>query len=303
MLLGIVLSAAALPALAKSPVAVATIRPLDALVAAVMDGVASPATLIPPDQSPEFFLLHDQDERALRQVDLIFWIGPSLESSLARTFADPEVGAQIVQLADTPGLLVFAPRHGGEWDQAPSGRHQPGEGDGPAAGDGHLWLDADNAKLMVGRIARALTEVDFDHAEVYRMNAAELRKRIAAMDRDVAEILAPVRGRPFLMLHDDFQYLEARYGLQAVGSILVDANSLSPDRLKQVAAKIARLHVNCVIGDSPNDSDQLRAIADAAQIKSVRIDIFGSDVKEGPDLYFKTMKEIATGFAACLSEP
>jgi zinc transport system substrate-binding protein len=248
-------------------------------------------------------MLHDQDEKALRQVDLIYWVGPSLEGSLARSFADPEVGAQIVELADTGGLLTFPPRHGGEWDQPPANRRPPGEGGGPAGADGHLWLDADNAKLMVGRIASALSDVDFPNAEVYRMNAAELRRRIDALDRDLTQTLAPLRGRPFLLLHDDFQYFEARYGLDGVGSIAVDADSLSPDRLKEVAAKIARLHATCVIGDATADQDQLRAIADAAQVKTISIDIYGGDLKEGPDLYFKAMREIAAGFSACLAEP
>jgi zinc transport system substrate-binding protein len=239
----------------------------------------------------------------LRQVDLIFWVGPSLETSLSRALADPEVGARIVELADTNGLLTFPPRHGGEWDQPPANRRPPGEGGGPSGADGHLWLDADNAKLMVGRIASALTDVDFTNAEVYRMNAAALRKRIDVMDRELTQALAPLRSRPFLLLHDDFQYFEARYGLQGVGSIAVDADALSPDRLKDVAAKIARLHATCVIGDATSDNDQLRAIADAAQVKTARIDIYGADLKEGPDLYFKAMKEIAAGFAACLSGP
>ncbi len=87
-----------------------------------------------------------------------------------------------------------------------------------------------------------------------------------------------------------------------MGSIVVDADSLSPDRLKEVAEKIERLHATCVIGNAA-DQDQLRAIADAAQVKTASIDIYGSDTKEGPDLYFKAMKQIAAGFAACLSEP
>jgi zinc transport system substrate-binding protein len=302
-ILGTLLFVTAVPAEAKSPIVVATTRPINSLVAAVMDGVGVPTTLIPSDEAPEYFLLHDQDEGALRQVDLIFWVGPSLETSLARSLADPEIGARIVELADTGGLLTFPPRHGGEWDQPPANRRPPGEGGGPAGADGHLWLDADNAKLMVGRIASALTDVDFAHAEVYRMNAAELRKRIDAMDRELTQSLAPLHDRPFLLLHDDFQYFEARYGLQGIGSIVVDADALSPDRLKEVAAKIARLHATCVIGNAASDNDQLRAIADAAQIKTAPIDIYGADLKEGPDLYFKAMKEIAAGFAACLANP
>src|SRR5471030_2206648 len=73
--------AAAIPAGAKSAIVVSTIRPINSLVDGVMDGVGTSTTLVPSDQPPGFFLLHDQDEKALRQVDLIFWVGPSLETS------------------------------------------------------------------------------------------------------------------------------------------------------------------------------------------------------------------------------
>lgn len=293
----------AAPARAKSAIVVTTIRPINSLVAALMKGVGQPTTLIPSDEAPGYFLLHDQDETALRQVDLIVWVGPSLETALARALADPEVGARIVELGDTDGLLTFPPRHGGEWDQPPppASRRPPGEGGGPLGADGHLWLDADNAKLMVGRIASALSDVDFTNAETYRVNAADLRKRLDAMDRELSQTLAPLRGQPFLLLHDDFQYFEARYGLQGVGSINLDASTMTPDQMKAVVDKINRLHVTCVIGDATSDSDELRAIADAAQVKTVRIDIYGGDQKEGPDLYFDTMKEIAAGFSECLA--
>jgi len=302
LLLGAAVLGLARPATAKSAIVVSTIRPINSLVSALMQGVGQPSTLIPSDESPAFFLLHDQDEKALRQVDLIVWVGPSLETALARTFADPEVGARIVELSDTGGLLTFPPRHGGEWDQPPANRRPPGEGGGPAGADGHLWLDADNAKLMVGRIASALSDVDFTNAETYRVNAAELRKKIDAMDRELTQTLAPLHDRPFLLLHDDFQYFEARYGLQGMGSINIDSSTMTPDSIKAVVDKIKRLHATCVIGDAASDNDELRAIADAAQIKTVRIDIYGGDQKEGPDLYFNTMKEIAAGFAECLAQ-
>jgi zinc transport system substrate-binding protein len=155
---------------------------------------------------------------------------------------------------------------------------------------------------MVGRIASALADVDFTNAEAYRTNAAELRKKIDAMDRELTQTLAPLRDRPFLLLHDDFQYFEARYGLQGVGSIEFDASAMTPENIKAVVDKINRLHATCVIGDAAGDSDELRAIADAAQVKTVHIDIYGGDQKEGPDLYFNTMKEIAAGFADCLAQ-
>ena len=291
------------PVEAKSPVVLVTIRPITSLVAAVMAGVGQPATLIPAGEPVDRFELHDQDESVMRQADLIFWVGPSLETALAKPFANVEIGARIVELSDTDGLLIFPPRHGGEWDLPPARIRPPGEGGGPAGADGHIWLDADNAKLLVGRIASALTDVDFTNAEAYRTNAAALRRRIDALDAELSQTLAPMRGRPFLVLSDDFQYFEARYDLDGAGSVTLDSGALSADRLKEVTSKIARLHVGCIVGDYDNDASQLETIADAAKVKSTRIDLFGTKLVEGPDLYFKNMQEIAESFVTCLGSP
>jgi len=87
-ILGGLLLGASAPAYAKSAIVVSTIRPINSLVAAVMDGVGTSTSLVPSNESPEFFLLHDQDERALRQVDLIFWVG----DSSGGTYADHALG-------------------------------------------------------------------------------------------------------------------------------------------------------------------------------------------------------------------
>lgn len=297
----LLLSALASPAAAKAPVVVVTVRPLTALVAAVMQGIGAPTTLIPTDQRPETFTLNNQDEDTLRQADLVFWVGPSLEASLVQPFANLEIGARIAELDDTPGLLVFQRRHGGEWDSPVA----LGQAAAPAHGDvdGHIWLDADNVKLLIGRIAEALIDLDFPDAEVYRNNAENLRKRVDALDRELDDSLAALHDRPFLQVHDDFQYFEARYNLTGVGTVGLEVEAQPANQMNALVARVARLHAVCVVGDEPGDSVDLQAIETAAGIRTALIDPYGADYSESPDLYFETMRDIAAQFAHCLSAP
>jgi zinc transport system substrate-binding protein len=227
----------------------------------------------------------------LRQADVIFWIGPSLEALLAQPFANLEIGARIIDLGDTTGLLTYPTRDGREWESSATDGGTP---------DGHLWLDSDNVKLLIGRIASSLTDVDFAHAETYRMNAAQLRKRVDALDEELAQELTGLRDRPLLVLHDDLQYLEARYNLVGVGSIVVDSADLTPERLKQVADKVGRLNAVCIVGRSADDDAALKAIAEAAGIKSMRIDLYGATMGDGPDAYFKAMRAMVSQLKSCL---
>jgi zinc transport system substrate-binding protein len=294
-LLGLLLGAAA-PAAAKSPVAVATIRPIAALAAGVMGSVGMPATLIPADQVPQTWTLGTADENLLRQADIVLWIGPALESPLSGPFADLEIGARIIALADTPGLLSYPPRQGAEWEpsaDAAKASDDPGD-------DGHFWLDPDNVKLIIGRIANALTDVDFVNVETYRQNAADLRKRMDALDRELALTLRGLGDRPFLVLHDDLQYLETRYDLTSAGSLALGSDPPPRMRVAEVIAKAQRLHVVCVLGDAASDDAALHAIAAASKLRTARIDLYGADAGEGTDAYFKMMRTLAATLKQCL---
>jgi zinc transport system substrate-binding protein len=284
------------PATAKPPAVVATIRPLAALAAGVMGGIGAPTTLIPPDQVPQTWTLQDKDGNALRQADIVFWIGPSLEAPLSDPFADLEVGARVIELGDTPGLLVYPPRQGPEWEPPPGGSNAAD----PPPNDGHLWLDSDNVKLLIGRIANTLTDVDFIDAETFRQDAADLRQRVDALDKELALTLNGLRDRPFLELHDDLQYLEARYDLTGAGSIAVAGDPLSAARLAEITAKIQRLHVVCVLGDTASDDAALQAIAAAAKVRVARLDLYGADAGDGVGAYFKTMRAIGAALKQCL---
>lgn len=291
---------AAAAAATKPPVVVATIRPLAALVAGVMEGVGNPLGLIPANQAPESFTLHRKDLDKLRQADLLFWAGPSLEAALARPLANLEIGARIIDLSDTAGLLIYQSRHGGEWE-GPSAPAQPpprGEGTTSPAVDGHFWLDADNAKLLIGRIAEVLTDVDFGNAETYRANAARLRKQVDELDQQVAAELAPLRDRAFLLLRDDLQYWEARYGLDAKGSIGLDEALIPPARLEQIAAKIEATGARCVIGTSAADGPPLAAIGKATGVRTARIDPYGG--AGGGAAFLDLLRSVADGYVECL---
>jgi zinc transport system substrate-binding protein len=290
IVLGLLLAVAS-RAEAKAPMVLSTIRPITSLAAAVMDGIGRPSTLIPADQAPEPFALRNADADSLRQADVIFWIGASLEAPLAKPFANLEIGARIIELGDTTGLLTYPTRDGREWESSAADGGTP---------DGHLWLDSDNVKLLIGRIASSLTDVDFTHAEAYRTNAAELRKRVDALDEELAQELTGLRDRPFLVLHDDLQYLEARYNLVGVGSIMVDSAALTPERLKQVAEKVAGLNAVCIVGYSADDDATLKEIAEAAGIRSVRIDLYGATMGDGPDAYFRAMRAMVSQLKSCL---
>jgi zinc transport system substrate-binding protein len=168
----LLLAAVAVPARAEVPRVVVSIKPVHSLVAAVMAGVGEPALLVDGAQSPHTYSLRPSDARGLAEADVVFWIGPPLETFLERPLSTLAEAARVVALVGTPGLTLHGsgdrghPDHGhpGDHDHPDPGHEDPGHEDpghgGHAGMDAHVWLDVANARAMVGAIADALAATD-----------------------------------------------------------------------------------------------------------------------------------------------
>ena len=91
-----------------------------------------------------------------------------------------------------------------------------------ADSDLHLWLDPALAKRIVTLTADALADVDPSRAERYQKNAGMLLERLERLDQRISQQLAPVKNVPYIVFHAAYQYFEAAYDLNAVGSITID---------------------------------------------------------------------------------
>src|ERR1700744_4715256 len=70
-----------------SPQVLATIKPIHSLVAAVMRGAGTPDLLIQGAQSEHSYALKPSDAGKIGQAQIVFEVGPDLETYLARPLA------------------------------------------------------------------------------------------------------------------------------------------------------------------------------------------------------------------------
>jgi zinc transport system substrate-binding protein len=214
------------------PVVVASIKPVHSLIAGVMEGVGDPHLLVKGGGSPHTYGLKPSDARLLENAAVVFWVGEELETFLARPIVTLAETAQVVALSQVEGLTLLSFREGGAWeghaDEEAEERHGADDGHDQRTHDTvdpHLWLDPANAVAMVEAIVAALASADPSHADHYRGNGAAVSARLRSLDDELSASLAPVKGKPYVVFHDSYQYFEHRYGLSPVGSITV-----SPDR-------------------------------------------------------------------------
>jgi zinc transport system substrate-binding protein len=141
------------------PKVVVTIKPLHALVMGVMAGVAVPDLLVKGSASPHTYSLKPSEARLLHQADLFFRMSETVEPFTAKVVTSLPRRVEVVTLQDAPGLALLPLRSGATFERHVHKGHDHDHGK-PKKGeavDGHVWLDPDNAKVMVDRIEQALT--------------------------------------------------------------------------------------------------------------------------------------------------
>ena len=297
------LSAAPGPSAAQeAPRVVASIPPVHSLVAGVMDGIGTPELLVPATASAHTYTLRPSDARQLSQADVIFWIGPVYESFLAKPLASLAPRARIVRLMDAPGIVVLRGRSGGAWEEDHAHeRHARAASD--AEVDGHLFLDPGNAKAIARAAADALAAQDPANAVRYRTNAEAVQTRLDALDAELRKILEPVRGRPFVVFHDAYQYFDQRYGLNAVGSVTISPERQpGAQRLQRLRRKIAVLKAVCVFTEPQFEPALVETIVQGSKAKTGVLDPLGADIPPGQDAYFELLRGLARSLTGCLAE-
>ena len=218
--------ARAAPVGAAEPQVVASIKPMHSLVAGVMQGVGEPVLLVKGAGSEHSYSLRPSEARALEQADVVFWVGETMETFLIKPLQTLSGDAKVVELWEVPGLTLLATREGGMWE-AHEHEHERRSRPAPMptmrradASRGMArptctsgWIPATPRCSSMRSRPRSAPPIR-RMLRRYEANAARLRERLDELDRALAERLAAVADRPYVVFHDAYQYFERRYGTE-----------------------------------------------------------------------------------------
>ncbi|KSV67155.1 zinc transporter [Sinorhizobium sp. GL28] len=322
----------AAPAIAAGPNVVVSIKPIHSLVASIMQGVGEPSLIVEGAASPHTYNMKPSNASALQAAKVVFWVGPGLEAFLDKPLDALSGSAKVVELSEAPGLEKLKFREGGAFEAHDHGdeghgdeghKHAEGETEhddaaAPEAAAGHdhghdhehghgdtdmhMWLDPVNAKAMAAEIEKTLAEADPDNAGAYKANLEALNKRLDDLDAKLAETVAPVKDKPFVVFHDAYQYFEHRYKVRVAGSITVSPEVLpGAERLSQIHAKIKELGATCVFAEPQFEPKLINVVIEGTPAKSGTLDPEAGTLDAGPDLYFQLMENIGTSLKTCLA--
>jgi zinc transport system substrate-binding protein len=275
------------------PRVLASIKPVQSLAASVMAGVGTPELLIEGAASPHSYALKPTDAGKIAKANIIFWVGPEMETVLEKPLATLGAQAQRVALINASGVTRLPARRGGLWE--------PDEDEHDANIDGHMWLDPRNGIAMVRAIAETLAKADPTHAARYRANAQSTIARLTALDTRLTAALEPAAKKPYIVFHDAYHYLEARYGLSPAGAVTVAPDRpYGPRRISEIRDRIANGKVVCVFSEPEFPPKLLTTLTEDTGARIGTLDDLGSQLSPGPMLYETVLENLARDLRKCL---
>ena len=167
--------------------------------------------------------------------------------------------------------------------------------------DPHAWLSTDNARTWLNVIAAKLSSIDPANAGSYFSNASEAITELDALDKEVNEMLDPVRGGKFIVFHDAYQYFETVYDFPASGAIsLGDASDPGAARIAEIANRIQSENIQCVLSEPQFNANMVDTVMAGTNAKTEVIDPLGFGIEPGVSLYTKLIKGMASSLVNCL---
>jgi len=284
---------------------VASIRPVAALVGAVMGDVGQPALLISDPAAAHHFTVKPSQARLLQDADLVFWIGPSMETSLGTALAGLAPDVPAVPLIDVEGLTRYPldAIDGGYKHKHTGETTQPHHAHDDHAVNPHIWLDPRNVVVLLHHIAGRLAAADPAHKATYQANARDAAAQIKATITAMRAEMARYRDSRFIVLHDAHTYFERFFDVRARAAITIDPG-MAPGvaRLTALRQLLATAKITCIFGEVGISDKWPQLVADGTNLSLVQLDPLGITIDDGPSFFPRLFRLYQMAYSDCLSD-
>jgi zinc transport system substrate-binding protein len=211
------------------------------------------------------FQLSPGELRKLNTADLVMLNGLGLETFLDRAVRSGGKDLQKKLVTLTDGLhreLIHGVHAHAREEEGHDHGHDP-----------HVWLDPMLMAHGVTNALRALQKADPANAEGYAKNAAGYLAKLHALDAELKEKLAPVKGVPFITYHNAFGYFVRRYGLNLAGVVeRVPEIPPSTRERAELQKTIREKKVKALFAEPGGSSALAKSIAEDTGIKLGELD-------------------------------
>lgn len=308
---------------------VTTIKPIQALVLAIIDGVDNSRSqqLIPDFASPHHYSFKPSDIRKIKKADIIFRIDDHFEMMLNPAFVHTQhSNTPIVSLADAPEISVLpaskkhsaehgvdhsSEQHDKEHEANEHGEHdneqhteQYTEQHNEHSLDLHIWTSPANGIAMAKQITQSLSNLNPKNKTHYETNLQRLIKKIKESIAKTNAQLNPLQKSPYIVFHDSWQYFGHYFSLNKPTVVnFHEGISVGAKTLHKVRKQIKSKNIHCVFSSTGLNPARVNALTEnIPNIKTVEIDVLARTFTSNKDTYVNWLNTMGQQIKRCLTE-
>ena len=242
--------------------------------------------LMPPEANPHTYDPSPQDAGKIADADLIFYVGLKYEpAGLIKLLENSSSGEEVlVEIGEGVNPIEFKEggheghddhdEHEGHDDHDEHEGHEGHEGHDHGLYDPHFWFDPMRVAMAAELIKDKLIEFDSANKSEYESSASTYISELNDLDKSVSDLIdtVPAKNRNLITTHESLGYLESRYGIKILTTIipsLDSANEISPAQLVNVIDMIKDNNIGVIFVESEAPSVYSETISSEAGIDLV----------------------------------
>jgi len=278
--------------------------------------------LMPAEADPHTYDPAPQDAGAIADADLVFYTGLKYEpAALIKLLENSACSAEVLaEVGESVFPIEF--KEGGHDDHDEEGHddhdeeghddhdeeghddhdeegHDDHAGHDHGAYDPHFWFDPNRVAYAAEYIESKLVEFDPSNASEYEATGKAYVTELKGLVSQVSELIStvPSQNRKLITTHESLGYLEAKFGLEVLSTIIpsVDsANEISPSQLVGVIDIIEDNNIKVIFIEAEAPSVYAETIVAETGIKAVE-GLWVETLKEGqsyPEFLFDAVELI-----------
>ena len=277
----------------EKPLIVVTTNILGDVVGKAVGDLFDVETIMPPGADPHVFQASAKQVDRMMKADLLVVNGANFEEGLLDVIKGAESdGVKVFEAIDSVDPLEDNDKEEGHDDHDEEGHddhdeeghddhdeeghddHDGHEGHGHGAYDPHFWFDPNRVAYAAEFIESKLVEFDSSNAANYEAAGDAYTKELSGLTGQVSQLIGsiPSQNRKLITTHESLGYLEAKFGLEVLSTIIPDldsSNEITPSQLVGVIDVIEDNNVKVIFIEAEAPSVYAETIVAETGIKAV----------------------------------
>jgi len=227
--------------------------------------------LMPYSADPHSFEASPQDAKKIADADLVFYIGLKYESAGVVEMLENSVSSEgiLIEIGSNIDPIEFSEE--GNDDHEADNDH---EGHGHGIYDPHFWFDPIRVSKAVEVIKDELVKNDSANENSYKSAATNFVTELQLLDENISAMFntIPAENRKIITTHEVLGYLEAKYEIEVLTTIIPSLNSedsITPKSLKRAIDIIEEHNIKVMFLEAESSSQYSEVIEQETGIKLI----------------------------------